>query len=189
MRQQIQRLAAVTLFLALLIAPSTFAENRSSGRTAIEQLAADMRRVFGAPRAAVRQAPDAPSAAASLVDAMNRERKARGLNPLRLNTALSEAAGDRMGDMFAKRYFDHVSPDGMQPFIWASRRGYLYRLIGENLAIGFRGTSVVDGWMRSPGHRDNILQRGFDEVGIAIADGAPQRGYKGPTVVALYGRR
>jgi uncharacterized protein YkwD len=120
---------------------------------------------------------------------MNRERAARGLGPLRLNPTLSDAAGDRIDDMFAKRYFDHVSPDGVQPFVWATRRGYRYRLIGENLAVGFRGTSVVDGWMRSPGHRENILQRGFDEVGIAIADGAPQRGYKGPTVVAMYGRQ
>jgi uncharacterized protein YkwD len=127
--------------------------------------------------------------AETLVAAMNRERAARGLGPLRLNPTLSDAASDRIGDMFAKRYFDHVSPDGVQPFVWATRRGYRYRLIGENLAVGFRGTSVVDGWMRSPGHRENILQRGFDEVGIAIADGAPQRGYKGPTVVAMYGRQ
>ncbi|MFL6248040.1 MAG: CAP domain-containing protein [Thermoanaerobaculia bacterium] len=127
------------------------------------------------------------TAADAIVAAMNRERTARGLRPLRLNTRLSLAATDRIDDMFAKNYFAHVSPDGLQPFVWARARGYRYRLIGENLAVGYRGTTVVDGWMRSPAHRDNILQRGFDEVGIAIADGAPRRGYRGPTVVAMYG--
>ena len=120
---------------------------------------------------------------------LNRERAARGLRPLRLNQTLSAAAGDRIGDMFAKHYFAHVSPDGIQPFVWARNRGYRYRLIGENLAVGFRGAAVVDGWMRSPGHRENILQRSFDEVGLAIADGSPRRGYRGPTVVAMYGSR
>ena len=117
---------------------------------------------------------------------MNRERAAKGLRPLRLNGTLSAAAGDRVGDMLAKRYFDHVSPDGVQPFVWAKRRGYDYRTIGENLAVGYRGTAVVNGWMNSPGHRANILGRAFDEVGIAISDRAPVRGYTGPVVVALY---
>jgi uncharacterized protein YkwD len=117
---------------------------------------------------------------------MNRERVARGLVPLRLNQSLSLAAHDRIGDMFAKNYFAHVSPDGIQPFVWARQRGYRYRIIGENLAVGYRGAAVVDGWMRSPGHRENILQEAFDEVGIAIADGSPRSGYRGPTVVALY---
>lgn len=125
----------------------------------------------------------------TLVAAMNRERAAHGLGELRLNTKLSLAAADRIEDMFAKRYFAHVSPDGLDPFEWVLQRGYRYRLVGENLAVGYRGTAVVDGWMRSRGHRENILERGFTEVGIAIADGSPRRGYKGPTVVAIYGRR
>ena len=181
MMQRIQRLTVLALAFALAFVPSTFAD--------VSQLERDMARVFGkrAPAGAPEPAPH--SSAGAIVEAMNRERAAHGLGPLRLNSALSEAAGDRIDDMFAKRYFAHVSPDGIKPFVWASRRGYRYRLIGENLAVGFAGTRVVDGWMRSPGHRENILQRGFDEVGIAIAPGAPQRGYKGPTVVAMYGRR
>ena len=176
MNQQIQRLTALALAFVLLFAPSTFAD--------VSQLRADMERVFGK-----RGLKPAPHSQREILEAMNRERAAHGLGPLRLNAALSEAAGDRIDDMFTKRYFAHVSPDGVQPFVWAARRGYRYRLIGENLAVGYGGTRVVDGWMKSPGHRENILQRGFDEVGIAIAAGAPQRGYKGPTVVAMYGRR
>lgn len=198
MPQKIQRLASVALALALLVPSSTFAENRSSRRTSVEDLAAEMERVFGKPRASTRTTTPAPAtpsvvratpAVDAIVEATNRERAARGLGPLRLNAKLSLAAHDRIEDMFAKRYFAHVSPDGIDPFDWVLQRGYRYRLVGENLAVGYRGTAVVDGWMRSPGHRENILTRGFDEVGVAIAAGSPRRGYKGPTVVAIYARR
>ena len=186
-----QRLAAVALVLSLLASASTFAENRSTRRTSAAELAAEMERVFGRRDQIATTTPSVMgvTAADTLVEAMNRQRAAHGLGPLRLNAKLSQAAGDRIGDMFAKRYFAHVSPDGIDPFDWVLQRGYRYRLIGENLAVGYRGAAVVDGWMRSPGHRENILQRGFDEVGIAIADGSPRRGYRGPTVVAIYGRR
>ncbi|HVE70130.1 MAG TPA: CAP domain-containing protein [Thermoanaerobaculia bacterium] len=179
MHEKKQRLTALALAFALALSPSTFAD--------VSQLERDMARVFGRPASSPK--PVANDGVEVLVEAMNRERAAHGLGPLRLNAALSDAARDRIADMFEKRYFAHVSPDGIDPFVWAARRGYRYRLIGENLAVGYAGTRVVDGWMRSPGHRENILGRGFDEVGIAVAPGAPQRGYKGPTVVAMYGRR
>lgn len=181
-----KRLIAFVVVIATIVPASTFAENRSHRRTTAAQLEADMARVFGRHDSG---GVARPSSATSILAAMNRERAAYGLGPLRLNETLSLAATDRIDDMFAKRYFAHVSPDGIQPFTWARKRGYRYSLIGENLAVGYSGTSVVDGWMRSPGHRENILQRSFDEVGLAIADGAPQRGYRGPTVVALYGAR
>lgn len=203
-----QRVLSLIAIAVLALPPSAFAENRSRSRTDLEKLAAELERVLGrgsvsvdresAPRAGTRstspRASELPSRTAptyenAILDAMNRERAARGLGPLRMNEKLSLAARDRIGDMFAKRYFDHVAPDGLQPFVWAQQRGYRYRIIGENLAVGFRGATVVDGWMRSPGHRENVLQRSFDEVGIAVAEGAPQSRYKGPTVVAMYGAR
>jgi len=128
--------------------------------------------------------------AESLIEAMNRERAAAGLRPLHLNAALSAAADDRMRDMFTKHYFEHVSPDGIDPFTWAERHGYDYRAIGENLAVGYRTAGdIVDGWMHSEGHRENVMGSTYDDVGIAIADGAPRRPFGGPTVVALYGSR
>lgn len=193
MSQRTQRFTAMFVLLALLATPSAFAENRSRGRTDLEKLAADLEARLGRGSVVVeRRAPassTAPTAQNAILAAMNRERATRGLGPLRINEQLSRAAGDRVKDMFAKRYFAHVAPDGLEPFVWAEQRGYRYRIIGENLALGFRGTAVVDGWMRSPGHRENILQRKFDEVGIAVADGTPQRGYRGPLVVAMYGAR
>jgi len=126
----------------------------------------------------------------ALVAAMNEERAAAGLPPLRLNAALCEAADDRMHDMFTKHYFEHISPDGIDPFTWAERRGYDYRSIGENLAVDYpRASDVVYGWMHSDGHRANVLGRDYCDIGIAIDDGAPQRPFRGPTVVAIYGKR
>jgi uncharacterized protein YkwD len=143
---------------------------------------------IAAPLSAFRDSPTTNEEA--LVAAMNRERAANGLKPLRVNLELALAAEDRIHDLFAKHYFAHVSPDGMQPFVWADRRGYSYRTIGENLATGYAvPDAVVDGWMHSPGHRANILGRDFDEVGVAIAEGSPLRNCSGPTVVALYGAR
>ena len=175
-------LLAMTLALAMS-ASSAFAGGNS--RQQLEQMARDLDRALGRHSAVV---TGQTSFEESLVDAMNRERAAHGLRPLRLNRQLSLAAGDRIGDMFAKHYFDHVSPDGINPFTWVDKRGYDYSEVGENLAVGYRQAGwVVDGWMHSPGHRANILKADFDDVGVAIAPGSPTRRYAGPTVVAIYG--
>ena len=167
-RSLIQRLSAFALTLALAVPLSVSAEMRTPYRTATSvSLSAD-----------------------ALVRAMNRQRAAYGLEPLRLNSRLSQAANDRVGDMMRKRYFDHVSPDGLNPFTWVAKHGYRYSIVGENLAVGYPNAErVVAGWMSSPGHRANILQSRFDEIGIAYDDAAPIRGYRGPLVVALYGSR
>jgi uncharacterized protein YkwD len=134
--------------------------------------------------------PNAGPSATALLAAMNRERIADGLRPLRFNEKLTEAAEDRVNDMFAKHYFSHVSPDGIDPFTWADVRGYRYTAIGENLAVGYRtADDVVDGWMSSPGHRENILKKEFDEIGIATAGASPDHKHAGPLVVVLYGAR
>jgi uncharacterized protein YkwD len=198
MSQHFQRFTALAAAIVLVLSLSVSAENRSRGRTDLEKLAADLERALGPGSVSVEgnRPPRQPVASSTdryadaIVAAMNRERIARGLGELRLNSRLSLAAEDRVEDMLAKRYFAHVSPDGVDPFTWVVRRGYRYSLVGENLALGYRGSqSVVTGWMNSPGHRANILKRGFDEVGIAFVDASPQRGYRGPLVVALYGTR
>jgi len=166
-RSLIQRLSVFALTLALAAPLSVSAETRTLYRTTTASLSAD-----------------------ALVKAMNRQRAAYGLGPLRLNSKLSQAANDRVGDMMRKRYFDHVSPDGLNPFAWVAKRGYRFSIVGENLAVGYPSADrVVTGWMNSPGHRANILQSRFDEIGIAYDAAAPIRGYSGPLVVALYGSR
>lgn len=180
-------LAATTALLSLLATTAAAGD--------LDALARDLERVLGKGRVEVSRprpvsGPRVSQGTTELVAAMNRERASRGLTPLRLNESLSLAAQDRIADMFDQRYFAHVAPDGTQPFVWVSRRGYRYRAVGENLAVGYPNADrVVRGWMDSPGHRANILQRNFDEIGIAVANGAPLRGYAGPTIVAIYASR
>ena len=124
----------------------------------------------------------------SVLAAMNGYREKRDLPPLRRNARLDAAAADRIRDMFAQGYFDHVAPDGTPPFVWVRHRGYTYAALGENLASGQRGArQVVEAWMRSKGHRANILGD-FEDVGIAIAEGSPTGRTRGYTFVAMYGR-
>lgn len=205
MHSRFQRFTSLAAAFAIFFPLSVFAENRSTRRSELERLAADLERALGRGSVAIESsrstsprretAPGAPSAtsnayAQAVVAAMNRERAAHGLGPLTLEPRLSLAAQDRVEDMLDKRYFDHVSPDGVNPFTWVRKRGYRYSMVGENLALGYRSSqSVVTGWMNSPGHRENILKSGFDEVGIAFSEASPLRGYRAPLVVALYGRR
>lgn len=176
-----RRLFTLALILALTIPLGAGERRRDSD---LARLAAELERTLGAGSVEVHRASGADEA---ILEAMNRERLARGLNPLRINRSLSLAAADRIDDMFARRYFAHVAPDGTAPFVWVTRRGYDFRKAGENLAVGYRGAEgIVDGWMGSPGHRANILNPAYDEVGLAIAEGSPTSGFRGPTVVALY---
>src|SRR5262245_46290213 len=84
-----------------------------------------------------------PPMAAAVVEQMNCERAAHGLKPLKINEELRAAALDRIDDMFAKHYFSHTSPDGIQPWEWADKRGYDYRQFGENLAVGYPTAEAV----------------------------------------------
>jgi uncharacterized protein YkwD len=202
----VKRFQAITAWataLALVLPLSLFAESRTRARTDMRALALELAAVLGrgsvevrSPRAsAPRSSAPAPTRSEALsmhalVDQMNVYRSAAGLGLLRLDERLTLAAGDRIRDMYGKRYFDHVAPDGTQPFVWVSRRAYRYSSVGENLAAGYPSArQVVDGWMRSPGHRANILAPQFADVGLAVQSGFPGRErIGGPTVVALYAR-
>ncbi len=159
-----QRLIAFTLGVALLAPMSISAEIRRPSQT--EQ---------------------GSVSAAGILAAMNAERRQRGLRELRPDARLNAAAADRARDMFDKRYFNHVAPDGTQPSEWVKDRHYRYAAIGENLAEGYRSArDVVEGWMRSSGHRANVLGTSFEDVGLAIVRGSPTGRTNGYTVVALY---
>lgn len=110
----------------------------------------------------------------------NKERTVRGLKALTVNEQLQIMAEVKAKDILAQQYFDHVSPEGRSMVNLAKDAGYSYTLIGENLALGNFGNSValVRGWMNSPGHRANILQTKFTEIGVATVTGT----YKGKIV-------
>lgn len=103
----------------------------------------------------------------------NSFRGKEGLEPLELNNMLSQAAERKLSDMFDREYFAHVSPLGVKPADLVSNAGYDYLFCGENLAMGnFRGDEeLVVKWMESPGHRHNILNRHYTEIGIAAGRG------------------
>ena len=112
---------------------------------------------------------------------LNAERSARGMAPLRLNRALSRAARRHAADMVRRKYFSHVSRSG-ETFVDRIRAtGYLRNAprwtVGENLAWGSakRATpaEIVRAWMKSPGHRANILNPRYREVGLGVVVGAP----------------
>jgi uncharacterized protein YkwD len=123
---------------------------------------------------------------------LNAERRARGLRPLRPDRALRRAALRHSEDMVQRDFFEHENPDGLGPHDRIVRAGYTLRSggfsTGENLATGDPGTpaAMVDGWMHSPGHRKNILRRGFEEIGIGIVP-RHQEGGRGATYTTTFG--
>ncbi|MFA5997725.1 MAG: CAP domain-containing protein [Candidatus Paceibacterota bacterium] len=96
-----------------------------------------------------------------------------GLPALTENSFLDRDAQLKLDDMFNKQYFEHVSPTGVGPADLAATVGYQYVVVGENLALGdFEGDAgVVTAWMNSPGHRANILNTHYQEIGVAVGQG------------------
>ena len=124
---------------------------------------------------------------AELLDATNRERTSAGLAPLNLDARLSDAAYLKAQDMLTNQYWSHDSPTGVKPWKWLSDAGYNYSYAGENLARNFETSqTVVNAWMASPSHRENILKSQYQDVGFATVEGE-LLGKPTSLVVAMYG--
>ena len=108
-----------------------------------------------------------------VVRLINEIRAQYGLGQLTVNTQLSHVARIKSQDMHDKGYFSHTSPTYGSPFDMMKQFGIKYRTAGENIAMGYRNPqSVVNGWMNSSGHRANILNGSFKEIGMGyIASG------------------
>jgi len=107
-----------------------------------------------------------------LLNLTNQERAANGLPALHMDARLNSSASMKAQDMFANDYWNHVSPACVQPWHWFTLAGYNYTYAGENLAKDFdTAQGVMDGWMNSPGHRANILNPHYNDVGFAVEDG------------------
>ena len=90
-----------------------------------------------------------------------------GLNELKSNWELSRVARFKSQDMHDRRYFSHNSPTYGSPFDMMKSFGISYRSAGENIACGYKTPqSVVDGWMNSSGHRANILNSSYTQIGV-----------------------
>lgn len=102
----------------------------------------------------------------------NEQRQKNNLTTLSLNPALTLAAKRKAENMFQENYWSHYSPDGKTPWDFILGAGYKYEYAGENLAKNFLfSNGVVDAWMNSPTHRDNLLKKEYTEVGYAIVNG------------------
>jgi uncharacterized protein YkwD len=120
---------------------------------------------------------------------MNAYRADAGLSPLHLEARLIKAADDRMRDMEDAGYWSHESPTGLSPFTWMIARDYPFVAAAENLAMGFdTAPFLVESWMESPGHRENIMSPLYEDCGIAIIDGATTGRASGKSIVVLFGK-
>jgi uncharacterized protein YkwD len=120
--------------------------------------------------------PSAPAAApasgavARVVQLVNAERSKVGCSPVTVNAKLTKAAEAHSKDMASHSNMSHTGSDGSNPGDRITRAGYTWSTYGENVAYGYdTPESVMAGWMASPGHKENILNCAFKEIGVALA--------------------
>jgi uncharacterized protein YkwD len=151
----------------------------------------------GADLSADRQTPAALEL--SLLCLINEQRSAAGLGTLAPNAQLRVAALAHSGDMVRRGYFDHASHDGRDFIDRIVATGYTRKtrqwVVGENLAWGSGGmstpSSLVQAWMDSPSHRENLMRARFREIGLGAVTGTPQDAGDagGITVASEFGYR
>lgn len=108
-----------------------------------------------------------------VVDLVNKERAAAGLPALKVNTKLAAVAEKKAEDLRDNNYFDHQSPTYGSPFDMMKQFGISYTSAGENIAKGQKTpAAVMDGWMNSPGHKANILNSSYTEIGVGYVTDA-----------------
>ncbi|RZU46268.1 uncharacterized protein YkwD [Streptomyces sp. BK022] len=176
--RQAPEAAKTTAAAAQHTAPATApAARQASVKTAS---APTVRQVSTAPRpvqtatAASSGAPQ-PAATASgdvarVVELVNAERAKVGCSPVTLNSTLTKAAQDHSADMAAHNTMSHTGSDGSDPGSRITAAGYQWSTYGENVAYGYATPEqVMAGWMNSPGHRENILNCSFKEIGVGLA--------------------
>ena len=120
-----------------------------------------------------KEAPTALLTRSGIISLTNVNRAANNLVPLRENIKLNSAAELKVKDMFSKQYFAHVSPQGDDAGDLTEKVSYQFLRIGENLASGnfTNDQELIQGWMDSPGHRANILNTAYEEIGVAAERG------------------
>ncbi|MEU6865133.1 sigma-70 family RNA polymerase sigma factor [Streptomyces sp. NPDC046876] len=130
-----------------------------------------------ASKTAPRPAPPAPAPApqgdaGQVIALVNAERAKAGCGPLKEDSQLRAAAQGHSDDMAARNFFSHTNPDGADPGKRTTAAGYRWSTYGENIARGQQTPeSVMDSWMNSSGHRANILNCSFKDIGVGIHEG------------------
>ncbi|SFY34415.1 CAP domain-containing protein [Streptomyces atratus] len=125
----------------------------------------------GAPKAAApAAATPAAGAAARVLKLVNSERRKAGCSPLILDAELTKAAQAHSADMASHKNMSHSGSDSSAPGYRIARAGYDWSSYGENVAHGYSTPeSAMADWMDSPGHKRNILDCSFKEIGVGLA--------------------
>lgn len=122
-----------------------------------------------------------------LLQDTNMARASNNLPPLALSSELSDAARRKAADMMARNYWAHFAPDGTTPWSFIKATGYDYSFAGENLAKGFTNSQdIVNAWMNSESHKENILATKYKDVGFAVTPGKLE-GEETVLVVQMFG--
>lgn len=99
----------------------------------------------------------------------NEARQEQGLGPLTFSASLGQAAQGHAADMARHGYFAHEGRNGSTVGSRIAAKGYDYRAIAENIAAGYNSPeAVVEGWLSSPGHRQNLLNPDYTEIGFGL---------------------
>lgn len=110
--------------------------------------------------------------AEAILKLVNQERQKAGVPALKLSTKLTEVANTKAKDMADKNYFSHESPTYGSPFDMLKQFGVSFSYAGENIAAGQKtAEEVMNSWMNSSGHRQNILNKNYTELGVGFYRG------------------
>ena len=124
------------------------------------------------PAAMYARPPRNASPEGQLFDSVNRERASQGLSILRWDDELASAARDHASQMALHNLMSHQLPGEPELIARANAAGVRFNVIAENVAIGPDASTIHAAWMRSPGHRANILRPELSAVGIAVIPGS-----------------
>jgi uncharacterized protein YkwD len=131
--------------------------------------------VIASPVSAISEALSGPRLTEEgVIEWTNKQRGEHKKRPLSENLTLNEIAKIKLNDMFEGQYFEHISPRNSESIGDLARKaGYGYAIVGENLALGnYKDDErLVQAWMDSPGHRDNLLHERYEDIGVAIGRG------------------
>ncbi len=123
----------------------------------------------------------------TIVSLTNASRTEAKVPTLRENPLLSLAAQRKAKDMLARDYFAHTTPDGKRFWTWIDGTGYNYSLAGENLAVDFTTPEAAHtALMASPTHRENIMNKRYKEIGVAVVTGTMD-GQNTTVLVEMFG--
>lgn len=103
--------------------------------------------------------------------ATNNQRTKANVRPLQYSPYLEASAKEKCTDIISRNYWSHNAPDNTQPWVFIKKYWSDYKTAGENLAYGYATTDeVINGWMNSPVHKENVLNKSYTSVGFGVCE-------------------